>query len=462
MKKQLLFTLLANLLMVSGLIGQTTSWTGASSTSWTTAGNWAGGVPANNSVTIINIPNVSGGSNRYPVLSTAINYKGNIEVQTGASLTIASGGSINWTPDVNSNFIVVGGGTITIQNGGSITLNSATKGDAVFTIDGTLNNAGTITNTNGDIYFQNASGMGATTLNCSGSGTVSNSSYIDGTGTYTGCLFTNPSGGQIGYPNQIDCITFGTGLTNNGTMEFDLTAGTACTNYDKITVTGIATLAGGTMTAIGSTNGTYTVLTATTIASFTNSDYPLGGSKYAHFIRSGNNINAIVNGNAVLGVELLRFDVHTEGSKNHLTWATASETNNKGFDIERSRDGATFQAIGTVKALGKAGNYTFTDAEPVNGTNYYRLRQIDFDGTETYSKVVSVANKGGKSLKVYPTLVSTGFLTVDTEGGDYAIYNVFGQQVQSGKTAQRLDVSTLAKGTYILKVGTEQAKFVKQ
>jgi hypothetical protein len=165
---------------------------------------------------------------------------------------------------------------------------------------------------------------------------------------------------------------------------------------------------------------------------------------------------------AVLPVELLKFTATTEGSKNYLTWATASETNNKGFDIERSRDGATFQSIGTVKAIGKAGNYIFTDATPVNGTNYYRLRQIDFDGTETYSKVVSVANKGGKSLKVYPTLVSNGFLTVDTEGGDYAIYNIVGQQVQSGQTSQRLDVSALAKGTYILKVGTEQAKFVKQ
>ena len=65
-------------------------------------------------------------------------------------------------------------------------------------------------------------------------------------------------------------------------------------------------------------------------------------------------------------------------------------------------------------------------------------------------------------MKVYPTLVSNGILTVDTEGGDYDIYNIVGQQVQSGKTTQRLDVSALAKGTYILKVGAEQAKFVKQ
>ena len=169
---------------------------------------------------------------------------------------------------------------------------------------------------------------------------------------------------------------------------------------------------------------------------------------------------------SVLPVELTAFDVqNTEGSKNHLTWATASETNNKGFDIERSRDGTTFQSIGTVKAIGKAGNYNFTDAEPVNGTNYYRLRQIDFDGTETFSKVVSVANKGGKALKVYPTLVTNGILTVDTEGvqlRDFSVTNLLGQQVLVGKTTTQIDVSSLAKGTYMLKVGSEVAKFVKQ
>jgi hypothetical protein len=75
----------------------------------------------------------------------------------------------------------------------------------------------------------------------------------------------------------------------------------------------------------------------------------------------------------------------------------------------------------------------------LHGTNYYRLRQIDFDGTATFSKVVSVANKGGKALKVYSTLVSNGILTVDTEGGqlrDFSVMNLLGQQVLVGKTTQ--------------------------
>ena len=165
----------------------------------------------------------------------------------------------------------------------------------------------------------------------------------------------------------------------------------------------------------------------------------------------------------VLPIELVSFDAQTiEGSKNHLTWRTASEKDNSHFDIERSTDGTTFHSIGQVKGNNKPSRYQFVDNQPF-ATSYYRLRQIDFDGTETVSKVVSVVLKGkGKGLTIYPTLVSNGILSVDTEGADYNIYNIVGQQVQRGKTTQRLDVSALAKGTYILKVGTEQAKFVKQ
>jgi Secretion system C-terminal sorting domain len=168
---------------------------------------------------------------------------------------------------------------------------------------------------------------------------------------------------------------------------------------------------------------------------------------------------------SVLPVELLYIAAFTEEDKIKLSWATGVEINNDAFIIERSQDGKTFTKIGTVKAQGKASDYAFMDNTPFS-TNYYRLRQIDFDGTETLSKVVSVELKGkGKGLTVYPTLVSNGILTVDTEGGqlrDFSVMNLLGQQVLVGKTTTQIDVSALAKGTYMLKVGSEVAKFVKQ
>ena len=104
---------------------------------------------------------------------------------------------------------------------------------------------------------------------------------------------------------------------------------------------------------------------------------------------------------------------------------------------------------------------SFTDDAPLS-TSYYRLRQIDNDGKETYSKVISVSSKGSDKLKVYPNPVSD-LLIVETEmKDDYQILNLLGQQVSSGKAAQRIDVSVLPQGTYFLKVGAEQVKFVKQ
>jgi Secretion system C-terminal sorting domain len=172
--------------------------------------------------------------------------------------------------------------------------------------------------------------------------------------------------------------------------------------------------------------------------------------------------SVINNPYSVLPVELISFDATTEGDKNHLTWRTASELNNKLFDIERSTDGTTFHSIGQVKGNNKPSSYQFVDNQPF-ATSYYRLRQIDFDGTETLSKVVSVELKGkGKSLAVYPNPVSSLLNVVYTEGSSFQILNLLGQQVLTGKTASQVDVSALPQGSYILKVGAEQAKFLKQ
>jgi Secretion system C-terminal sorting domain len=181
---------------------------------------------------------------------------------------------------------------------------------------------------------------------------------------------------------------------------------------------------------------------------------------------------------SVLPVELLSFSgKNTEGG-NLLTWATASEVNNKGFEVERSPQppkGAfqTWETIGFKTANNKASTYQFLDVAPPSGAAYYRLRQLDNDGKETLSKVISVVQTDkGKGLTVYPNPVSS-LLTIENtdlsrknrEESDFQILNLLGQQVLTGKIpsgGRGLDVSALPQGTYFLKVGAEQAKFVKQ
>ena len=120
--------------------------------------------------------------------------------------------------------------------------------------------------------------------------------------------------------------------------------------------------------------------------------------------------------------------------------------------------------MGFVSAQGKASNYEFTDTHPLS-INYYRLHQIDINGKEQFSKIISLSLPFEKKLKVYPTAVSHVLnvdFAVEKENSHFHIFNILGQQVQTGVLTQTLDVSALALGTYILKVGTEQTKFCKQ
>jgi hypothetical protein len=173
--------------------------------------------------------------------------------------------------------------------------------------------------------------------------------------------------------------------------------------------------------------------------------------------------NAITVSSTVLPVEWLSFTGYNKGAVNVLTWTTANEVNNKGFNVERLMDNGQWITLGFVNAKSKAASYDFTDNTPLS-TSYYRLRQIDSDGKETLSKVVSVSRNASTKLKVYPNPVSN-VLTIETNDatGSFQILNLLGQQVLSGKTtAQRIDVSALPQGSYVLKVGAEQVKFVKQ
>ena len=183
---------------------------------------------------------------------------------------------------------------------------------------------------------------------------------------------------------------------------------------------------------------------------------------------------------ATIPVELMTFKAHATGNTNELNWATASERNNQAFDIERSSNGVDFQVIGTVKGAGtsaKVTTYTFSDDSPLP-ISYYRLRQIDFDGKETPSKVLTVTRTGaGKVVlnKLYPS-VAHDVLTLDmTLNGTttVSVYDAVGRLVLSkqlgdvnGSVIEPLTVNGLANGVYMLNVQSGGVRllqrFVKQ
>lgn len=89
--------------------------------------------------------------------------------------------------------------------------------------------------------------------------------------------------------------------------------------------------------------------------------------------------------NAPLPITLINFDVSAKASQVVCNWATASESQSDYYSVERSADGSNYERIGTVKAAGNSTtikNYQFVDFNPLYGLSYYRLRQLDTDGSQ--------------------------------------------------------------------------------
>jgi hypothetical protein len=125
---------------------------------------------------------------------------------------------------------------------------------------------------------------------------------------------------------------------------------------------------------------------------------------------TSNNCQAgtVCNSNTIiLPVELTTFKSTLQENKIVLNWSTQSELNNEKFVVERSGDGRAFEDIGEVDGYGtttEAQDYQFIIEKPTPGINYFRLKQVDFDGHYEYSPVTSVLVPNGQLVSVYPTL----------------------------------------------------------
>ncbi len=176
----------------------------------------------------------------------------------------------------------------------------------------------------------------------------------------------------------------------------------------------------------------------------------------------------------IMPVTLTNFTVRSTGFSTICGFSTASERNNAYFSIERSNDGKTFAEIGQVRGAGNSvepKNYAFTDERPLKGRNYYRLRQVDFDGSGTYSRVVSALLGKTGNLSLSPTPATNHLrLALDEplpEGASYEVFDQFGRLLLQGAFAsedkeQEMDVTSLAQGVYVLRLKSGQTMLAKQ
>lgn len=166
------------------------------------------------------------------------------------------------------------------------------------------------------------------------------------------------------------------------------------------------------------------------------------------------NVNTIDAGyTTVLPIKLKSFKAVMGKGISNLSFTTASEINNAGFDIERSADGITFEKIGWVDGHGSTTeeiHYTFTDTKPLFGINYYRLRQMDYDGRFEYSKIVNVGYTSD-DVYLYPNPATDILHIQNLTKGDYLIKSIAGIIMGQGILAddRKVDISHLPQGTYL-------------
>jgi len=148
---------------------------------------------------------------------------------------------------------------------------------------------------------------------------------------------------------------------------------------------------------------------------------------------SGGGGGGASGGESPLPVELVYFEVFAVEDNVQLKWSTATEINNRGFEIQRSQDGVNWEVLGFEEGKGNSVNlerYQFVDRNPYRRMNYYRLKQIDFDGKAELLPIRSVNMKSYRRLvKAYPN-PTTQYLSILNAKGSATIYNSSGQRVK--------------------------------
>jgi hypothetical protein len=189
-----------------------------------------------------------------------------------------------------------------------------------------------------------------------------------------------------------------------------------------------------------------------------------------------------------LPVVLATFEGVTSKNIHYLNWETRSEINNRGFELQRSADGRNYSTIANIGSKAPNGNstqsisYSFIDSRPLPGFSYYRLRQTDANGKETYSRVVVLKIDEVQQLSIslaYPNPVKHQLNMVVLSPGSrsltLSITDLLGRtltsrtiSIQKGSNIVQMNTANLKSGSYLIKAmdatgeATEVKQFIKQ
>ena len=439
-------------------------------------------------------------------------------VKLNAPTTVNNGSAASsaavWSGYVDMNFTAA---AITINNYGSW------SGQLNDLPSGTVNNFGTGTwsayfKPSGTSVINNSGTWNATDLNYSGSLALNHTG-----GTWTANLnpggalaLTNSATWTKGFnfpgagPNRLvntGTATFGsylglgaaTTIINSGAMTMtqgmsDISANSSLTNQRGATFRVIGQLVNyGTVSNAGTvaSSGNFMNQAGATMSgpaaplrgSFTANGYAVNAGSFGmvgrlDFCNGGNSGFSSQTGSLNAGttticslrplpVELAAFTAEVVKGRVQLRWTTASEHNSAVFVVERSAGGEAYQAVREVAAQGNSTSatvYAAADAQPLPGTSYYRLRQVDRDGAVAYSPVANVSVAASAlPIAAYPN-PATDRLTLDltavaaAEPCTVQVLSLAGQAVRTeqlaGGRVQELSLADLPAGLYVLQVHT--------
>ncbi|WP_051291132.1 fibronectin type III domain-containing protein [Pedobacter glucosidilyticus] len=196
--------------------------------------------------------------------------------------------------------------------------------------------------------------------------------------------------------------------------------------------------------------------------------------RYANFL-------ADLNDPTVLPVSLIGFDARRVFNSVSLNWSTASESDNARFEIERANDDGIFVKIGEKEGADNSNStldYHFIDNNPFNGNNYYRLKQIDFNGKYEYfgPRVVNYSLENLNTSYIYKLSANEYHVVIHAisqHQGTLSISNLNGQKVyeqkiiiKEGENTYPISLAGVADGIYLLNLSSKELantiKFVKQ
>ncbi len=174
------------------------------------------------------------------------------------------------------------------------------------------------------------------------------------------------------------------------------------------------------------------------------------------------------SGDNPLPIELTNFKAENKNNIVEITWTTASEKNNDYFEIEKSKDGIFFTPIAKIDGHGNSlatHHYFAEDTQPYCGISYYRLKQVDYDGTITTHPIVTVNKAIDRNIFIYPIPASHVLhYTVSPElvGATAILVDVLGKEIKNNiiisNEKGHIYVDDVPSGTYQLRMFTDEVQ----